>query len=962
MKINEIKYGFLLQNIREVKDINATLYEYVHLKSGGKVVYLANDDTNCCFAIGFKTIPNDSTGVCHIIEHSLLCGSKKYPLKEPFVNLIKGSLATFLNAFTAYDWTMYPCASQNLKDFDNIVDVYLDAVFNPLSMSDPKPFLQEGWHLELLNEKDTPSYKGVVYNEMKGAMSNVDEILVQATLEAMYKDTSYRFNSGGDPKVIPTLTYQAYQDFYHKHYTPENAMTYFYGKLDIESKLKYLDEQYFNKFTKTNKPIKIEVQKPFINLNYTSKYAISSDESLKDNTYMSLCYGLDSYNNYEEFMAINVLMDALLSSNDSPLKKALLDANLGQNVECRLDDDNIKPALHIYLQKTNPNKKELFKKVFEDSVRKLVKEGLDKELLLASINHLEFKDKELDMGATPKGLIFAMILMGSFNYDGDLISHLEFNKYYQLFKEKLYDNYFEKILDKYILNSNHMVEVTLLPSNTLANENNEKQALEMQELKKKLSKKEIKDLVKQTKELLAYQNHVDSKKELATLPSLKLKDISLDVNYLASKRFKTNGYHGITHNINTNGIGYLRMYFNLNCISVNDLPYVLLLKELLTNVATRTYDVTKLNKVIKTFLGDLDFVELILSDQKDIADFYFKISTSALDENINYIPEILNEVLLHSKFTTKEVLQIAKQITNDLKQQIINSGMNIAMSLARSAFSKEASLSVKAFKGPEVYNFFNNLVTNYNHKAIKAKLKELVTKIFNKNNAFVSLSGNETTINLLKDSLKKLKMPNKYFDSILDVSLNSIKSEALVVPSMVSYNAMSSSLENFNQKFNGSHLVLSHIVSYDYLWPEIRVKGGAYGANLVITRNNDITFGTYRDPNVKNSYEAFKNIVNYLKNFKVTKKEFLTYIIGTLGGFDSPLSTPSTINVADVNYLRGYSKKDKIKLKKEVLKTTMNDIVSFATLFEKMFKKAKEFTVGEESKIKEYSFTVVNKL
>jgi Zn-dependent M16 (insulinase) family peptidase len=437
MEINEVKYGFKLISVEKMEDINSTLYQYEHLKSGGKVAYLANDDTNCCFAIGFRTLPEDSTGVCHIIEHSVLCGSKRFPLKEPFVNLIKSSLATFLNAFTAYDWTMYPFSSQTPKDFHNILEIYLDAVFNPISMENEKPFLQEGWHLELNSVDDTPSYKGVVYNEMKGAMSSVDEVLVQATLEAMYKDTFYRFNSGGDPDVIPTLTYQAYKDFYHRHYTPQNAMTYFYGDLDIEEKLKFLDEEYFSKFDKVEDEIVIVPQSEFVDTSFTKEYEIGPDEDEKDNTYMSLCYGLDHYNNYEDFLAMNILTDALLSKNDSVLKKALLDASLGQNVECRIDDDNIIPALHIYLQKSNPENKEKFKEVFETAVKELVENGIDKELLLASINHMEFKDKELDVGGMPKGLLFAMTMMGSFNYNGDLKAHLEFSKYYEKFKKEL---------------------------------------------------------------------------------------------------------------------------------------------------------------------------------------------------------------------------------------------------------------------------------------------------------------------------------------------------------------------------------------------------------------------------------------------------------------------------------------------------------------------------------------------
>ena len=481
---------------------------------------------------------------------------------------------------------MYPFASQTPKDFNNILQVYCDAVFNPLSMIDEKPFLQEGWHLEVLNEDETPSYKGVVYNEMKGDMSSVDEVLVQTTLEAMYKDTFYRFNSGGDPEVIPSLTYQAYKDFYHRHYTPQNAMTYFYGKLDIEEKLKFLDEEYFSKYEKTDDKITIIPQQPHIDLTYSKEYEISSEESEKDNTYMSLCYGLDSYNNYEEYLAMSILVDSLLSKNESPLKKALLKASLGQNVVARLDDDNIVPALHIYLQKTNENKKDEFKKVFEDEVRKLVENGIDKELLLSSINHFEFKEKEMDTGRMPKGLIFAMTMMGSFNYDGSLSSHLHFSAHYEKFRKVINENYFENLLEKYILNSKHHVLVVVKPSKTLGVKKQQEMDAKMASLKQTLSKEEKQFLVKQTKELLEYQNHIDTKEELATLPSLKVKDIPSSINYLASKKLKVNGMEGFTHTLNTNSIAYLRMYFDLNVISFEDMPYVLLLRSLLKNVKT----------------------------------------------------------------------------------------------------------------------------------------------------------------------------------------------------------------------------------------------------------------------------------------------------------------------------------------------------------------------------------------
>ena len=962
MKINDIKYGFKLISIESVEDINATFYQYEHLKSGGRVVYLANDDTNCCFAIGFRTLPEDSTGVCHIIEHSLLCGSKKYPLKEPFVNLLKSSLATFLNAFTAYDWTMYPFSSQTPKDFDNILSIYLDAVFNPISMVDPKPFLQEGWHYELLHEDDALSYKGVVYNEMKGAMSSVDEILVQSTLEAMYKDTFYRHNSGGDPDVIPTLTYEAYKDFYHRHYTPQNAMTYFYGKLDIEEKLKYLDEEYFSKFDKKEEEIVIVPQTPLINTEYEVDYSIGENEELKDNTYMSLCYGLDHYENYEEFLAMNILCEALLSKNDSPLKKALLDAKLGQNVECRVDDDNVIPALHIYLQKSNPQAKEAFKEVFENAVRKLVEEGIDKELLLATINYMEFKEKEMDTGRMPKGLIFAMAMMGSFNYNGELSSHLHFSKNYAKCKQEFNNNYFEKLLEKYILNSNHYVLVKLNPSKTLAKEKLEKERKYLDELKASMSKEQINDLVKQTSELLAYQNKVDTKEELKTLPSLNLKDIPSSINYLASKKERVNGMNGFSHELNTNSIAYLRMYFDLNTIKFEDLPYVLVLKELLTNVATKSYSVSKLNNLIKTYLGDMNFSISVVSKKDGDYVASLKASLSALNENVSYIPTLLNEVLLHSKFSKNEVLQVIKQIVNNIKQSIIGNGMAVAMQLAASSFSKSAAISSNMAVGPKVYNFLNELLANYNHNEVNRKLKEIASCLFNKSNVKVSMSGDTNTLKILKEAVKEIKLPRRKYEQVLDVKLEDIASNALIIPSGVSYNSLSSNLKELQEEVKGSSVVLCQIVNYDYLWAEIRVKGGAYGCRLGISQDGMVTFGSYRDPNVKNTYEVFNNIVKYLNNFKVSKDEFKSYIIGAMSNFDVPMSTPSLINTWDINYLCGVSKKDKETLKKQVLKTTLKDVKEYAEVFEKLLSNSSKYTIGNDEKIKEHSFDNVTNL
>ena len=962
MEINQVKHGFKLLKVQFVNDINAYFCEYEHIKSGGRVVHIKNDDPHCTFAIGFRTLPKDSTGVCHIIEHSLLCGSKKYPLKEPFVNLLKSSVATFLNAFTAYDWTMYPFSSQVPQDFDNVLSIYLDAVFNPLCMVDKKPFLQEGWHLELLNKEDNPTIKGVVYNEMKGATSSVDDVLESAVNEIMYKDTFYRHNSGGDPEVIPTLTYENYVSFYKEHYTPQNALTFFYGDMDIDSKLKYLDKEYFSRFNKVEKEIVIEGQKPHINTTYTKEYEVGKDEDIKDKTYMSLTYSLGSYENYEDILGMSLIFNSLMSSNNSPLKKAILDSKLGKNVRYSIDDNNVVPSLHIDLLETDPSKKKAFKELFESEIKKFIKQGIDKDLLLSTLNFSEFKDKEKDLQSSNKGLNFAMTVISPFIYRSDMISRLEYTDSYKKLRQKLQTSYYEDLLEKYIINSNHYVLVEVNPSKTLGDERKLKVEEEMKKIKAKMSEKEIDALIKQTKELIAYQNKVDTKKELDTLPKLTLRDIPSTISYLDTKKTSIKGMKAFYHKVNTNKIGYLRMYFSLNCVSLEDLPYVRLLRSLLLNVKTKSYSPFDLIKHIKTNLGSFGFNILNNPSSRYETRLDFSLSTSALYDNISYIPGVINEVLLTSKFTKNEVKTILEQTVMGLRQGLIESGNSHAIMEARSNYSTFANYENHYKTGVGLYRFFKDLLDNFDYKKINAKLVEISKKIFAKNNVHISLSGDKETIEKLKTECKKLKLKRVSLDNVLKPDFKENKKEALVVPSGVSYAVLASNLEDINHKFSGKDVVLAHILSYDYLWNEIRVKGGAYGAGAVLTKTNDAFFYSYRDPNVRNTYAVYRNVVNYIDNFKPTKKEFVNYIIGAVGGISMPSSTVSLIDQWDVNYLINVTKKDKIKLKKEALKTTLKDIKDYKKVFEYMASQNSEYTIGEETKINEYPFNKVEKL
>ncbi len=954
MNINDVIHGFKLLSIRECNDVKVTMYEFEHIKSKGKLVYLQNDDPNASFAIGFKTLPFDHTGVCHIIEHSVLCGSKKYPLKEPFVNLLKTSLSTFLNAFTASDWTMYPFASQTPKDYDNILSIYLDAVFNPISMINNKPFLQEGWHLELMDEESLPCYKGVVYNEMKGATSGVDEQLSYAMKDIMFKDTPYHWNSGGDPEYIPTLTYKQYCDFYKSHYVPSNALCVLYGQMDIEKRLKFIDK-YYSKYDYVES-FKIVPQAPHINLDYKKEYALGQGEEIKDNTYFSLCYRLADFNNQRENIACSILFETLLSDNDSPLKKALLDANMGQDISYSLDDNNIITTLNLTLEKSNPSMKEKFKKVFESEVKKFVDNGIDKNLLLATINYREFKSKELDMGGISKGILLAMNMMGSFNYDGDLIDTLEFQKHYDFLKEALKGDYFEKLLEKYILKSNHVCEVTLVPSLTLEKQKADKMNQLMKETKDKMSKDEIKALVKQTKDLIEYQEHVDTKEEIALLPSLKLKDIPSKVNYVTTKKTKIGKYKGIYHDINSNNIAYVSLNFGLNNVTYDELKYIRLFKGLFLNCSTSKHSSLELTSLIKTYLGSFSF-SLSLYESKDhLNNFNLILSTSSLNTNVSYIPLIVNEVINETIFDKKNVKQVLTQIVNASKQKLIQDGTSLALDEAKSCYSYGSYLNANIMSGINAYHFYKDLLDNFNYKEIKKHLNALKKAIFSKQNLLISYSINNECEEQVRTELEKFDFKSSRISNKLVINLNKVNKKAIIIPSEVSYNVVANDLSKYETSYKGYMSLISHICTYDYLWNNVRVKGGAYGTSMSVTKKNLMALTSYRDPNVNNTYKTYEELPSYLKSFNVDENDFKNYIIGCLGGFDAPLSPSQQAVLGDMLFFTKTSKKDRENTKKEIINASIEDIHAFGDIASKAINEGAKVTIGNKDKIAEYDF------
>ena len=953
MKVNDVVFGFKLIQKKDVSDIASKMYVFEHVKSGANLVYLENDDTNKCFSAGFRTLPEDSTGICHIIEHSLLCGSKKYPTKEPFVNLLKGSMATFLNAMTAYDWTIYPVASQNDKDFSNLMSVYLDAVFAPLSVLDEKPFLQEGWHLEMNSVDELPQYKGVVYNEMKGAMSSVEEQLSQKTLESLYKGTCYEYNSGGDPEAIVNLTYDYYKEFYHRHYHPDNCLLYLYGKMDINEKLKFIDEEYLSNFEKGNNPIIIKRAAKVVNTEISSEYEISESEEEKDNTYMSLAFALDTYDNALDLIGFGILNEALMSTNDSPLKKALLALNMGQDVASSIDDDNIFPSFQVFLHKTNVEYKEKFLNYFIAECKKLVKDGIDKNLLLATINNNEFRSKEMDSGRSPKGLFFAFNLMQSFNYHVPYENYLEYSRYYDYYRKELNNGYFERLLEKYIINSDHYVEVVLKPNKELG----AKKALEMknkmQSIYDKMTLEEKEECVKKTKELIAYQSKKDTLDELATLPKLALSDINSNVNTLPTKEVSDGNHRFIEHNFSTNGIGYLKLFFDLSVLEYDELPYALILSNLFKELDTKDMKAQEILSYIKTYLGQLSFSLLFGGASKEACTIKFAITASALEENINKIPYVLNEIINNSVLDYSKINTILLQMKMNYRSTIIEDGMDVVSTMARSSSSKEGSITFK-LGAYNMYYFIDEILEEDASQLI-SKLKDVADRIFNINNLVASVSGNDSVISKLKNVTKDIKLHTNDISIALHIGLNSRESKALVIPSGVNYNGKAINLKDLGYENTGALKVIRHILNYDYLWPEVRVKGGAYGCRINVLSCGDIVLSSFRDPNVKNTFDVYNNVYAYLENLDLTEDEFNTYLIGAIGGFDQPASNSARIATADSYYFMGITDDMRKSMKEEMIKTTLAEVKSYAKLFKELAQMASSFTIGNEAKIKEFN-------
>ena len=932
MSIKNKNYEVLLE--KRVDDLNSYGYILKHKKSGARVVLLSNDDENKVFNIGFKTPPYNDTGLPHILEHSVLCGSKKYPAKDPFVELCKGSLNTFLNAMTYPDKTVYPVASCNEVDFMNIVDVYMDAVLHPNIYSREEIFRQEGWHYEMENENAPLTYNGVVYNEMKGAFSDPDDLLSSYTFQALFPDNEYANESGGDPERIPELSYEEFLEFHGKYYHPSNSYIYVYGDMDMEKFLAYLDEEYLCEYDVKEIDSVIKEQKSFETpVDVVKEYAVTEEEGVEENAYLSYNTVVGTVLDAKLYLAFQIIDYALISAPGAPLKKALIDAGIGTDVYGSYENSIYQPMFSIVAKNVDEKKKDDFLKLIKDSLKSIVENGVDEKAFLAGINYFEFKYREADFGSYPKGLMYGLQALDSWLYDDMApFMHIEANETFAFLKENVKSGYFEELIQKYLIDNNHAASITLVPKVNLTAQKDEETRKLLEKYKESLTKEEIAKIVADTKHLKDYQDEPSTEAELLTIPLLKRDDIGKDAPKLYIDKREACGVDIIFSDIFTNGIAYMNMSFNCDRVPERLMPYMGLLRNVLGVIDTDSHEYGDLFNEININCGGLVTNATVYTNDKNLSEYTirYEVKAKALYEKIDFVFKTMHEIMYTSHFNDyKRLKEILEQLKSRLQSRISNSGHVAAMSQTLAQFSPSMYYT-NLMSGIEHYQFVADLAEHFEEKKeeIGNNLSELAALIFNRNNLMVGVTmdanGYERFVSEFSNFIKGL---NQEENPVMPREFKPQKvKKGYMTSSQVNYVARCGNYRREGYEYTGALKILKTIFGYDYLWINIRVKGGAYGCMSGFYKNGDCYLVSYRDPNIKETNEVYEKSVDYIRNFSVSDRDMTKYVIGTIGEMDTPMNPQAKGNRSFSAYLSHVNYEDLQRERREVIDATANDI------------------------------------
>lgn len=960
MTIHDLAEYEILDEHR-VEDVQSDGFILRHKKSGARIAILSNNDDNKVFYIGFRTPPEDETGVPHIIEHTTLCGSKKFPVKDPFIELAKGSLNTFLNAMTYPDKTVYPVASCNDQDFKNLMDVYLDAVFNPNITKYEEIFKQEGWHYELTGKDDELKINGVVYNEMKGAYSSPDEVLSSQIYRSLFPDNTYSKDSGGNPEYIPKLTYEAYLDFYHKYYHPSNSYIYLYGDMDVVERLEWLDKEYLSLYDYKKVNSEINKQPAFDEIkNVEAQYSITMDDSQENKTYLSYNRVVGDSLDEMLYQAFDVLDYALVSSPGAPVKQALIDAGIGDDVYGSYDAGILQPVFSFVAKNANASQADEFESIIENTLKEVVKTGINKEALLAGINSSEFKFREADFGQFPKGLLFGLNCLDSWLFD-DMkpFIHLECLGTFAKLRKAVDTDYFEKLIQEYLLDNTHGSSVTVKPKRGLGNEREEVLAKELSDYKASLSDEEIKKLIEDTEHLKKYQEEPSSDEDLRKLPMLTRADMKKNAMPFSNIEDELLDVKVVRHDIESNGIDYISFLFDAGDFAQSELGYLGFFTNALGLVSTEKYSYTDLANATNIYTGGISTGTASHPDIKDRNNFVFKLEVKlkVLEKNLDKALELMEQMLLSSDFTdTKRLGELVAQIKARLQANLSSSGHLVAAMRSMSSFSRYA-LYQDELKGVAFYRSICRIEKELSEspKSVSDKLAAIAKKLFARNRMLISFTGNNEAYGNAKPSLEKViagfdKM--SVIGNQAEVHFNTAK-EAFIDASQIQYVAKTGDFICEGYEYTGALRLLRIILSYDYLWINVRVKGGAYGCMNTFLRSGESYFVSYRDPNLSDTLDVYDRIPEYIKNFSPDERDMTKYIIGTFSALDTPMNPEAKGSRSLSAYLEGITYEQIQKERNEILNAQPEDIRRLADLVEAVFKKDSICVIGNENMIKE---------
>lgn len=960
MTIHDLAEYEILDEHR-VEDVQSDGFILRHKKSGARIAILSNNDDNKVFYIGFRTPPEDETGVPHIIEHTTLCGSKKFPVKDPFIELAKGSLNTFLNAMTYPDKTVYPVASCNDQDFKNLMDVYLDAVFNPNITKYEEIFKQEGWHYELTGKDDELKINGVVYNEMKGAYSSPDEVLSSQIYRSLFPDNTYSKDSGGNPEYIPKLTYEAYLDFYHKYYHPSNSYIYLYGDMDVVERLEWLDREYLSLYDYKKVNSEINKQPAFDEIkNVEAQYSITMDDSQENKTYLSYNRVVGDTLDEMLYQAFDVLDYALVSSPGAPVKQALIDAGIGDDVYGSYDAGILQPVFSFVAKNANASQADEFESIIENTLKEVVKTGINKEALLAGINSSEFKFREADFGQFPKGLLFGLNCLDSWLFD-DMkpFIHLECLGTFAKLRKAVDTDYFEKLIQEYLLDNTHGSSVTVKPKCGLGNEREEALAKELSDYKASLSDEEIKKLIEDTEHLKKYQEEPSSDEDLRKLPMLTRADMKKNAMPFSNIEDELLDVKVVRHDIESNGIDYISFLFDAGDFAQSELGYLGFFTNALGLVSTEKYSYTDLANATNIYTGGISTGTASHPDIKDRNNFVFKfeVKLKVLEKNLDKALELMEQMLLSSDFTdTKRLGELVAQIKARLQANLSSSGHLVAAMRSMSSFSRYA-LYQDELKGVAFYRSICHIEKELSEspKSVSDKLAAIAKKLFARNRMLISFTGNNEAYGNAKPSLEKVIAGFNKMSAVgnqAEVHFNTAK-EAFIDASQIQYVAKTGDFICEGYEYTGALRLLRIILSYDYLWINVRVKGGAYGCMNTFLRSGESYFVSYRDPNLSDTLDVYDRIPEYIKSFSPDERDMTKYIIGTFSALDTPMNPEAKGSRSLSAYLEGITYEQIQKERNEILNAQPEDIRRLADLVEAVLKKDSICVIGNENMIKE---------